>query len=83
MADAIFAILEKLVHSRVSFLVETWTSLRDNVFTKYHPEQHYMRGPGPKWRKKHLGTARESLIRSTRLGSLGCGQDTKAELRLP
>ena len=20
---------------------------------KYHPEQHYMRGPGPKWREKH------------------------------
>jgi hypothetical protein len=19
----------------------------------YHPEQHYMRGPGPKWRQKH------------------------------
>ena len=20
---------------------------------KYRPEQHYMRGPGPKWRAKH------------------------------
>jgi hypothetical protein len=20
----------------------------------YRPEQHYMRGPGPKWRAKHL-----------------------------
>ena len=20
---------------------------------KYHPEQHYMRGPGPKWHAKH------------------------------
>jgi hypothetical protein len=20
---------------------------------RYHPEQHYMRGPGPKWREKH------------------------------
>jgi hypothetical protein len=19
----------------------------------YHPERHYMRGPGPKWRAKH------------------------------
>ncbi len=19
----------------------------------YHPERHYMRGPGPKWREKH------------------------------
>lgn len=22
---------------------------------KYHPEDHYMRGPGPKWREKHFG----------------------------
>jgi len=21
---------------------------------KYHPERHYMRGPGPKWREKHV-----------------------------
>lgn len=21
---------------------------------KYHPELHYMRGPGPKWREKHM-----------------------------
>ena len=21
---------------------------------KYRPERHYMRGPGPKWRKKHF-----------------------------
>jgi hypothetical protein len=21
----------------------------------YHPEQHYMRGPGPKWLEKHVG----------------------------
>ena len=20
----------------------------------YHPERHYMRAPGPKWREKHL-----------------------------
>jgi len=23
------------------------------VFVSYRPELHYMRGPGPKWRKKH------------------------------
>jgi hypothetical protein len=22
----------------------------------YHPERHYMRGPGPKWRERHLGS---------------------------
>jgi hypothetical protein len=23
----------------------------------YHPERHYMRGPGPKWRAKHRAPA--------------------------
>ena len=23
------------------------------LFDGYHPELHYMRGPGPKWREKH------------------------------
>jgi hypothetical protein len=27
--------------------------IRDFV-DPYRPEQHYMRGPGPKWREKHL-----------------------------
>jgi hypothetical protein len=26
------------------------------LFDGYHPEQHYMRGPGPKWRAKHPET---------------------------
>lgn len=25
-----------------------------NLTDTYHPEQHYMRGPGPKWRAKHM-----------------------------
>jgi hypothetical protein len=24
----------------------------------YHPEAHYMRGPGPKWRQKHAASTR-------------------------
>ncbi len=28
--------------------------IRD-LFDTYRPEQHYMRGPGPKWRKTHQG----------------------------
>ena len=24
------------------------------LFDPYRPERHYMRGPGPKWRAKHL-----------------------------
>jgi len=25
-----------------------------SLFDSYHPERHYMRGPGPKWRAKHM-----------------------------
>jgi len=24
-----------------------------SLFDPYHPERHYMRGPGPKWHAKH------------------------------
>ena len=24
-----------------------------NLFDSYHPERHYMRGPGPAWHAKH------------------------------
>ncbi|HXW25151.1 MAG TPA: hypothetical protein VEK73_10410 [Xanthobacteraceae bacterium] len=27
-------------------------------FETYRPELHYMRGPGPKWREKHLADSR-------------------------
>ncbi|MEA2936454.1 MAG: hypothetical protein QOD74_3100 [Variibacter sp.] len=26
-----------------------------DLFDPYRPERHYMRGPGPKWRERHLG----------------------------
>ena len=29
------------------------------IFDPYHPELHYMRGPGPKWREKHGLNARK------------------------
>jgi hypothetical protein len=31
--------------------------LRTSFLDPYHPELHYMRGPGPKWREKHAGGA--------------------------
>jgi len=31
----------------------TWRAISHDLFDTYHPEQHYMRGPGPKWREKH------------------------------
>ena len=30
-----------------------WRRLTTSLFDVYRPEQHYMRGPGPKWRMKH------------------------------
>ncbi|HSD91916.1 MAG TPA: hypothetical protein VLB11_02680 [Methyloceanibacter sp.] len=26
----------------------------NGLFDAYHPELHYMRGPGPRWREKHV-----------------------------
>jgi hypothetical protein len=28
------------------------------LFDRYRPERHYMRGPGPKWHEKHGGAGR-------------------------
>jgi hypothetical protein len=35
-------------------LVESWRTLKGGLFDPYRPELHYMRGPGPKWREKHI-----------------------------
>jgi hypothetical protein len=32
-----------------------WRQLVAKAFNPYRPELHYMRGPGPAWRAKHLG----------------------------
>jgi len=34
-------------------LVELWHTLTRDFTGAYHPERHYMRGPGPKWHAKH------------------------------
>jgi len=36
-----------LLLSLVSAVSQLWKA------SAYHPERHYMRGPGPKWREKH------------------------------
>jgi len=36
-------------------IVDLWRNVTSGMFDTYHPEQHYMRGPGPKWRAKHHG----------------------------
>jgi hypothetical protein len=42
-----------LFRRAVSWLV-TFFSSWDGPAGKYRPEDHYMRGPGPKWREKHF-----------------------------
>ena len=32
-----------------------WRQFIARAFDPYRPELHYMRGPGPAWRAKHLG----------------------------
>ena len=44
-----FPFLRSAVSSLVTFLSPSW----DGPVRKYRPEDHYMRGPGPKWREKH------------------------------
>ena len=35
---------------RLNAVVRQWRRMLD----PYRPELHYMRGPGPKWREKHV-----------------------------
>ena len=34
-------------------VADLWRTVTTDLFDTYHPERHYMRGPGPKWRAKH------------------------------
>jgi hypothetical protein len=43
------SLLRRVVGAVVTFLGPSW----DGAVVKYRPEDHYMRGPGPKWREKH------------------------------
>jgi hypothetical protein len=45
--------IASVLRSVVSSLV-TMLNLFGGPAGKYRPEDHYMRGPGPKWRAKHF-----------------------------
>ena len=49
-ASALVSLLRRIVGSVVTFLGPSW----DGPHRAYQPHRHYMRGPGPKWREKHL-----------------------------
>jgi hypothetical protein len=50
-ASAVASLLRVAAGSLLTFLSPSWDGPRG----KYRPEDHYMRGPGPKWREKHFG----------------------------
>ena len=39
-----------------AIMIQLWRTFVKDLFDPYHPEQHYMRGPGPKWHAKHATT---------------------------
>ena len=44
---------KKNTHTIGKAVAELWLTVTSQLFDSYHPERHYMRGPGPKWRAKH------------------------------
>jgi hypothetical protein len=44
------SILRGTFSALLTFLGPSW----DGPHSKYRPEDHYMRGPGPKWREKYF-----------------------------
>jgi hypothetical protein len=49
-SSVLVSFLRSGISSLVTFLGPSW----DGPAGKYRPEDHYMRGPGPKWREKHF-----------------------------
>ncbi len=50
IASVLISHLRSAASALVTFLGPSW----DGPVRKYRPEDHYMRGPGPKWREKHV-----------------------------
>jgi hypothetical protein len=48
--SVLFSLIRGAANALLTFLGPSW----DGGVSRYHPEQHYMRGPGPKWREKHV-----------------------------
>jgi hypothetical protein len=63
-ASVLVSLLRSAIGSLVTFLSPSW----DGPVARYRPEDHYMRGPGPKWREKHLLIAHHPLAARERNG---------------
>jgi hypothetical protein len=44
----------------MTFLFLEWYG--PSARSRYRPEDHYMRGPGPKWRAKYLAEPRRGVV---------------------
>jgi hypothetical protein len=44
-------------HGLIGEIREFWRQFIVAAFHPYRPEQHYMRGPGPAWRAKHVDSS--------------------------
>jgi hypothetical protein len=65
LAGAALKSLTKLAHY--------WRTVPADQESQYRPEQHYMRGPGPKWREAHARTRENRDSLETRNRSTGAG----------
>jgi hypothetical protein len=45
--------LEEVMLARSAVIIAALRKAAKELSNPYRPEQHYMRGPGPKWREKH------------------------------
>ena len=53
LASALWQPAARLVPRLRTKMTRAWHVATHGLFDPYRPEQHYMRGPGPKWRAKH------------------------------
>jgi len=44
-------------HGAFAELRAFWRQFYARAFNPYRPELHYMRGPGPAWRAKHVASS--------------------------
>jgi hypothetical protein len=54
-AAGVGSLSRRAISALLQFLFPSWYEAK-----KYRPEEHYMRGPGPKWRAKHLSESTSS-----------------------
>jgi len=54
--------LRAFVPASVTPWLHAWRASWADWAISYRPEKHYMRGPGPKWREKHLKAVRPSNL---------------------